>query len=96
MIYALFLTCVVGTSDDLTCAVSYTDMTKLATNQQHCLAKGDAMQRHNMASALYNDPSLKPGMQEVYCGTREQMIVKAADEYNKFRKYGVYTEFFEF
>lgn len=96
MLYALFFSCIVSVTGELSCAVNYTNMDDVATTKAHCLARAREMQRNAIASALYNKKDMKPALQDVYCGTREEMIVKGADKHNVLRNAGIETDFFEF
>lgn len=96
MLTALFISCIVSTTDVKECSVSFTEMEFLSPTSAQCDINAKQIQQAAVDGMLLEFPGTKVVRQEAKCGERIEMYDAALDTYNELIAQGIPTELFEF
>lgn len=92
MMYALFISCMLGMSGEQHCQISITDMEGIATDTVTCLHEARQMQDEAREYTLKRVVGVKGGRKEVRCGSPSEMLTLANTEYALLQSKGIPTE----
>lgn len=92
MMYALFISCMLGMSGEQHCQVSVADMEGVAADTVTCLQEARQMQDQAREITLRGVSDVVGGRKEVSCGSPSEILSQANAEYALLRSKGIPTE----